>query len=49
VANATFIFSLPASIGACRTGWGRLISHQLDYRTHPCNLVELMLRVLERG
>jgi molybdopterin adenylyltransferase len=49
VANATFIFCLPGSTGACRTGWGRLISHQLDYRTRPCNLVELMPRVLERG
>jgi molybdenum cofactor biosynthesis protein B len=48
VANATFIFCLPGSTGACRTGWGRLISHQLDYRTRPCNLVELMPRVLEK-
>jgi molybdenum cofactor biosynthesis protein B len=47
VANATFIFCLPGSTGACRTGWGKIISHQLDYRTRPCNLVELMPRVLE--
>ena len=33
--------------GACRTGWEKIISHQLDYRTRPCNLVELMPRVLE--
>jgi molybdenum cofactor biosynthesis protein B len=49
VANATFIFCLPGSTGACRTGWGKLISQQLDYRTRPCNLVELMPRVLEKG
>ncbi len=48
VANATFIFCLPGSTGACRTGWGKLISHQLDYRTRPCNLVELMPRLLEK-
>ena len=48
VANATFIFCLPGSTGACRTGWGKIISHQLDYRTRPCNLVELMPRVLEK-
>ena len=48
VANATFIFCLPGSTGACRTGWGKLISHQLDYRTRPCNQVELMPRVLEK-
>ena len=47
VANATFIFGLPGSPGACRTDWGKIISHQLDYRTRPCNLVELMPRVLE--
>jgi len=49
VANATFIFCLPGSTGACRTGWGKIISHQLDFRTRPCNLVELMPRVLENG
>ena len=49
LANATFIFCLPGSTGACRTGWGKLISHQLDYRTRPCNLVELMPRMLEKG
>ena len=49
VANATYLFCLPGSTGACRTGWGKLISHQLDYRTRPCNLVELMPRVLEKG
>ena len=48
VANGTYIFCLPGSTGACRTGWGKLISHQLDYRTRPCNLVELMPRILEK-
>ena len=48
VANATFIFCLPGSSGACATGWDRLIRDQLDYRTRPCNLVELMPRLLEK-
>jgi molybdenum cofactor biosynthesis protein B len=48
VANGTFLFSLPGSTGACRTGWNQLISYQLDYRTRPCNLVELMPRLLEQ-
>lgn len=48
VANGTYIFCLPGSSGACRTGWDRLIVQQLDYRTRPCNLVELMPRLLER-
>jgi molybdenum cofactor biosynthesis protein B len=49
VANATFVFCLPGSTGACRTAWGKIISHQLDFRTRPCNLVELMPRVLEKS
>ncbi|MFP6781677.1 MAG: molybdenum cofactor biosynthesis protein B [Gammaproteobacteria bacterium] len=47
VANATYIFCLPGSSGACALGWDALIVHQLDYRTRPCNLVELMPRLLE--
>ena len=47
VANATYIFCLPGSTGACKTGWDAIIAAQLDYRTRPCNLVELMPRLLE--
>lgn len=48
VANGRYIFSLPGSSGACATAWDELISAQLDYRTRPCNLVELMPRLLEK-
>jgi molybdenum cofactor biosynthesis protein B len=48
VANGKFIFCLPGSSGACADGWDKLISPQLDYRTRPCNLVELMPRLLDR-
>ena len=48
VANGTYIFCLPGSTGACKTAWDKLISEQLDYRTRPCNLVELMPRLLEK-
>ena len=48
VANGTYIFCVPGSSGACRSAWDNLISHQLDYRTRPCNLVELMPRLLEQ-
>jgi len=48
VANATYVFCLPGSPGASALGWDALISHQLDYRTRPCNLAELMPRLLER-
>ncbi len=48
VANGTYIFCLPGSSGACRTGWDRLIKDQLDCRTQPCNLAELMPRLKEK-
>jgi molybdenum cofactor biosynthesis protein B len=47
VANATYIFCLPGSSGACRTAWDDLIKEQLDHRTRPCNLAQLMPRLLE--
>jgi len=47
VANATFIFCVPGSSGACRTAWDKLIQYQLDHRTQPCNIVELMPRLNE--
>lgn len=47
-ANGTFIFCLPGSTGACKDAWKHLISLQLDYRTRPCNLVEIMPRLLEQ-
>ena len=48
VANGTYIFCLPGSPGAGRTGWDHLIKDQLDYRTRPCNLAELMPRLREK-
>ncbi len=48
VANGTYIFSMPGSMGACATAWDELIRMQLDYRTRPCNLVELMPRLREK-
>ncbi|TXL02054.1 molybdenum cofactor biosynthesis protein B [Methylococcaceae bacterium HT1] len=48
MANATYIFCLPGSSSACRTAWDSLISEQLDFSTKPCNLVQLMPRLLEK-
>jgi molybdenum cofactor biosynthesis protein B, proteobacterial len=48
VANATYVFCVPGSSGACATAWDELIKAQLDIRTRPCNLVELMPRLLEK-
>ena len=48
VANGTYIFCLPGSSGACADAWDKLINQQLDYRHRPCNLVELIPRLLEK-
>lgn len=48
VANGTYLFCLPGSSGACRTGWDSIIKDQLDHRTSPCNLAMLIPRLLEK-
>lgn len=48
VAKGKFIFALPGSNGACREGWEKIIRWQLDSRHTPCNMVEIMPRLLER-
>ena len=47
VSGGTFIFCLPGSGGAVRDGWS-VIGPQLDAATRPCNLVEIMPRLMER-
>lgn len=47
LANATFVFALPGSTSACRTGWEQIIRAQLDARTRPCNLANLKPRLTE--
>jgi molybdenum cofactor biosynthesis protein B len=52
VVNATFVFVLPGSPGACKDAWDGIIRPQLDYRHMPCNFVEIMPRLdehLRRG
>ncbi len=48
VANGTYIFVLPGSRHACATAWDRIIERQLDLRTKPCNLAQLIPRLGER-
>ena len=47
VAAGTYLFALPGSPGAVKDGWDDILGHQLDNRTRPCNLVELMPRLQE--
>ena len=47
LANGTYLFALPGSTGACKDAWDDILVHQLDARTRPCNMVELMPRLRE--
>lgn len=47
VAHGTYLFALPGSPGACRDAWDDILRWQLDSRHRPCNLVELMPRLME--
>jgi len=47
IVDGVFVFCLPGSNGAVKDGWS-VIGPQLDSRHMPCNLVELMPRLLER-
>ena len=46
--GGVFVFCLPGSNGAVKDGWDKVISAQLDSRHKPCNMVELMPRLLEQ-
>ena len=48
VAHGTYLFALPGSTGACKDAWDDILVWQLDVRHRPCNLVELMPRLMEK-
>ena len=47
IVDGVFVFCLPGSNGAVKDGWDKVISAQLDSRHRPCNMIELMPRLLE--
>jgi molybdenum cofactor biosynthesis protein B len=47
VIEATYVFCLPGSPGACRDAWDGILKPQLDYRHMPCNFVEILPRLDE--
>lgn len=47
VLNATYIFVIPGSPGACKDAWDGILKAQLDYRHMPCNFVEILPRLDE--
>jgi molybdenum cofactor biosynthesis protein B len=46
--RGTFLFLLPGSTGAVKDAWDEIIRYELDNRYRPCNLVELMPRLMEK-
>lgn len=48
IANGTLIFALPGSSNAVRTGWEKILRHQLNVNSKPCNFAELIPRFLEQ-
>jgi len=48
IVKGVFVFCLPGSNGAVKDGWDKVIAAQLDSRHGPCNMVEMMPRLLER-
>ena len=48
IIKGVFVFCLPGSNGAVKDGWDKVIAAQLDSRHMPCNMVELMPRLLEQ-
>jgi molybdenum cofactor biosynthesis protein B len=48
IIDGVFVFCLPGSNGAVKDGWDKVIAAQLDSRHRPCNMVELMPRLLEK-
>ncbi len=47
IVKGCFVFCLPGSNGAVKDGRDKVIAAQLDSRHGPCNMVELMPRLME--
>jgi len=43
--DTTYVFVLPGSTGAVKTGMNQILLPQLDYRHKPCNFVMLLPRI----
>jgi len=48
IVGGVYVFCLPGSNGAVKDGWDKVIAAQLDSRHRPCNLVEIMPRLMEQ-
>lgn len=48
IANGTYIFAIPGSMGGCKDAWNHVLKAEFDRSHKPCNLVELIPRLKER-
>lgn len=48
IARSTYLFAIPGSSGGCKDAWNHILRHEFDRSHGPCNLVELVPRLLER-
>jgi len=48
LSQGTYIFCVPGSPGACKDAWTGILKYQFDFRHRPCNMVEIMPRLMER-
>ena len=48
IAEGKFFFSLPGSPSACIDAWDNILKFQLNINHKPCNLIELIPRLLEK-
>ena len=47
IAGGTYIFAIPASTGAVRDAWEKVLVHEFDPDHTPCNLVQIVPRLEE--
>lgn len=47
IANGTYIFAIPGSMGGCKDAWNHVLRDEFDRTHRPCNLVELIPRLKE--
>lgn len=47
IANGTYVFAIPGSMGGCRDAWTQVLAPEFDASHRPCNLVELIPRLKE--
>ncbi len=48
IAQGTYIFAIPGSMGGCKDAWNHVLKAEFDRTHRPCNLVELIPRLKER-